>query len=156
MSAHGRTYGEAKAKVDRTHEYTPHEAVRLVKEVKRAKFDETVEVHIRTGLNVRHADEQLRGTIALPHGLGKDVKVAVFAKGDKAREAEEAGADVVGAEDLATRVQEGFTDFDVAIATPDMMPIVGRLGRILGPQGKMPNPKVGTVTMDVGKSDEGF
>jgi large subunit ribosomal protein L1 len=111
-------------------------------------------VHIRTGLNVRHADEQLRGTIALPHGLGKDVKVAVFAKGDKAREAEEAGADVVGAEDLATRVQEGFTDFDVAIATPDMMPVVGRLGRILGPQGKMPNPKVGTVTMDVGKAVE--
>ena len=111
-------------------------------------------MHIRTGLNVRHADEQLRGTIALPHGLGKEVKVAVFAKGDKAREAEEAGADVVGAEDLATRVQEGFTDFDVAIATPDMMPIVGRLGRILGPQGKMPNPKVGTVTMDVGKAVE--
>jgi large subunit ribosomal protein L1 len=111
-------------------------------------------VHIRTGLNVRHADEQLRGTIALPHGLGKEVKVAVFAKGDKAREAEEAGADVVGAEDLATRVQEGFTDFDVAIATPDMMPVVGRLGRILGPQGKMPNPKVGTVTMDVGKAVE--
>jgi large subunit ribosomal protein L1 len=125
-----------------------------MKETKRAKFDESVEVHIRTGLNVRHADEQLRGTIALPHGLGKDVKVAVFAKGDKAREAEEAGADVVGAEDLATRVQEGFTDFDVAIATPDMMPIVGRLGRILGPQGKMPNPKVGTVTMDVGKAVE--
>jgi large subunit ribosomal protein L1 len=111
-------------------------------------------VHIRTGLNVRHADEQLRGTIALPHGLGKDVTVAVFAKGDKAREAEEAGADIVGAEDLAQRVQDGFTDFDVAIATPDMMPVVGRLGRILGPQGKMPNPKVGTVTMDVGKAVE--
>ena len=111
-------------------------------------------MHIRTGLNVRHADEQLRGTIALPHGLGKDVKIAVFAKGDKAREAEEAGADVVGAEDLAERVEEGFTDFDVAIATPDMMPIVGRLGRILGPQGKMPNPKVGTVTMDVRKAVE--
>src|ERR687890_1286366 len=155
MSAHGRTYGEAKAKVDRTREYTPHEAVRLVKEVKRAKFDETVEVHIRTGLNVRHADEQLRGTIALPHGLGKEVKIAVFAKGDKAREAEEAGADYVGADDLAKRIQdEGFTDFDVAIATPDMMPVVGRLGRILGPQGKMPNPKVGTVTMDVAKAVE--
>ena len=125
-----------------------------MKETKRAKFDESVEVHFRTGLNVRHADEQLRGTIALPHGLGKDVKIAVFAKGDKAREAEEAGADIVGAEDLATRVQEGFTDFDVAIATPDMMPIVGRLGRILGPQGKMPNPKVGTVTMDVAKAVE--
>jgi large subunit ribosomal protein L1 len=109
---------------------------------------------VRTGLNVRHADEQLRGTLSLPHGLGKDIKVAAFAKGDKAREAEEAGADVVGAEDLAERVQEGFTDFDVAIATPDMMPIVGRLGRILGPQGKMPNPKVGTVTMDIGKAVE--
>jgi large subunit ribosomal protein L1 len=154
MPKHGKAAVAAKAQVDRTREYTPHEAVKLMKEAKRAKFDESVEVHIRTGLNVRHADEQLRGTIALPHGLGKDVKVAVFAKGDKAREAEEAGADVVGAEDLATRVQEGFTDFDVAIATPDMMPIVGRLGRILGPQGKMPNPKVGTVTMDVGKAVE--
>jgi large subunit ribosomal protein L1 len=154
MPKHGKAAVAAKAQVDRTREYTPHEAVKLMKEAKRAKFDESVEVHIRTGLNVRHADEQLRGTIALPHGLGKEVKVAVFAKGDKAREAEEAGADVVGAEDLATRVQEGFTDFDVAIATPDMMPVVGRLGRILGPQGKMPNPKVGTVTMDVGKAVE--
>src|ERR1700761_2785126 len=154
MASHGKTYVASKSKVDRLREYTPHEAVKLMKEAKRAKFDESVEVHIRTGLNVRHADEQLRGTIALPHGLGKEVKVAVFAKGDKAREAEEAGADVVGAEDLAPRVQEGFTDFDVAIATPDMMPIVGRLGRILGPQGKMPNPKVGTVTMDVGKAVE--
>src|SRR5688500_17936917 len=155
MAKHGKTYVESKAKVDRTREYTPHEAVRLVKESKRAKFDETVEIHVRTGLNVRHADEQLRGTIALPHGLGKDVKIAVFAKGDKAREAEEAGADFVGAEDLAERVQsEGFSDFDVAIATPDMMPVVGRLGRILGPQGKMPNPKVGTVTMDVRKAVE--
>ena len=154
MSRHGRSYLEARQKVDREHEYTPAEAVRLVKELKRSKFDESVEVHVRTGLNVRHADEQLRGTIALPHGLGKDVKIAVFAKGDKAREAEEAGADVVGAEDLATRVQEGFMDFDVAIATPDMMPVVGRLGRILGPQGKMPNPKVGTVTMDVRKAVE--
>jgi len=117
-----------------------------------AKFDETVEVHIRTGLNVRHADEQLRGTISLPNGVGKEQTVAVFAKGDKAREAEEAGADIVGEEDLAKRIEEGFTDFDVAIATPDMMPVVGRLGRILGPQGKMPNPKVGTVTDDVGKA----
>jgi large subunit ribosomal protein L1 len=155
MARHGKSYLEARGKVDREHEYTPAEAVRLVKELKRSKFDESVEVHVRTGLNVRHADEQLRGTIALPHGLGKDVTVAVFARGDKAREAEEAGADVVGAEDLADRVQnEGFTDFDVAIATPDMMPVVGRLGRILGPQGKMPNPKVGTVTMDVGKAVE--
>ena len=154
MASHGKTYVASKALVDRNREYSPHEAVKLMKEAKRAKFDESVEVHFRTGLNVRHADEQLRGTIALPHGLGKEVKIAVFAKGDKAREAEEAGADVVGAEDLATRVQEGFTDFDVAIATPDMMPIVGRLGRILGPQGKMPNPKVGTVTMDVAKAVE--
>src|SRR3712207_5082060 len=151
MGKHGRTYAEARAKVDREREYTPHEAVRLIKDTKRAKFDESVEVHVRTGLNVRHADEQLRGTLSLPHGLGKDVRVAVFAKGDKAREAEEAGADVVGAEDLAERVQGGFTDFDVAIATPDLMPVVGRLGRILGPQGKMPNPRVGTVTMDVGR-----
>jgi len=155
MAQHGKKYMEARGKVDREREYSPHEAVRLLKDTKVAKFDESVEVHIRTGLNVRHADEQLRGTIALPHGLGKDVKIAVFARGDKAREAEEAGADVVGAEDLADRVQnEGFTDFDVAIATPDMMPVVGRLGRILGPQGKMPNPKVGTVTMDVAKAVE--
>jgi large subunit ribosomal protein L1 len=109
---------------------------------------------VRTGLNVRHADEQLRGTIALPNGLGKDVKVAVFAQGDKAREAEQAGADVVGAEDLAKRIEEGFDDFDVAIATPDLMSVVGRLGRVLGPSGKMPNPKVGTVTMDVAKAVE--
>ncbi len=155
MPARGKTYKDAKEKVDRDREYAPAEAVKLVKELKRAKFDESVEIHVRTGLNVRHADEQLRGTIALPHGLGKEVKIAVFARGDKAREAEEAGADVVGAEDLAERVQnEGFTDFDVAIATPDMMPVVGRLGRILGPQGKMPNPKVGTVTMDVRRAVE--
>ncbi|HEX8123292.1 MAG TPA: 50S ribosomal protein L1 [Solirubrobacteraceae bacterium] len=152
MAKHGKKYTEARQRVDREHEYAPAEAVKLVKDLKFSKFDESVEVHIRTGLNVRHADEQLRGTVALPHGLGKDVTVAVFAKGDKAREAEEAGADVVGAEDLAERVQEGFTDFDVAIATPDMMPVVGRLGRILGPQGKMPNPRVGTVTMDVAKA----
>jgi large subunit ribosomal protein L1 len=149
----GKTYKDAREKVDRNREYAPFEAVRLVKQLKRAKFDESVEVHVRTGLNVRHADEQLRGTIALPHGLGKEVKIAVFARGDKAKEAEAAGADIVGAEDLAERIQnDGFTDFDIAIATPDMMPVVGRLGRILGPQGKMPNPKVGTVTMDVGKA----
>jgi large subunit ribosomal protein L1 len=154
MAKHGKKYLEAKAKIDREHEYEPAEAVALLKEVKTASFDESVEVHIRTGLNVRHADEQLRGTIALPHGLGKDVKIAVFAQGDKAREAEEAGADIVGGEDLAKKIEDGFTDFDVAIATPDMMPVVGRLGRVLGPQGKMPNPKVGTVTMDVRKAVE--
>jgi len=154
MAKHGRRYLEAREKVDREHEYAPAEAISLIKELQGTKFDESVEVHVRTGLNVRHADEQLRGTLALPNGLGKEVKIAVFAKGDKAREAEEAGADVVGAEDLAERVQGGFDDFDVAIATPDLMPVVGRLGRILGPQGKMPNPKVGTVTMDVGKAVE--
>ena len=154
MAQHGKTYREALAKVDREREYAPADAVSLVKSLPGPKFPESIEVHIRTGLNVRHADEQLRGTIALPHGLGKDVTVAVFAQGDKAREAEEAGADVVGGEDLAKRVQEGFTDFDVAIATPDMMPVVGRLGRILGPQGKMPNPKVGTVTPDVRRAVE--
>jgi len=152
MPRHGKKFLDARAKVDREREYAPAEAIALVKDAKRASFDESVEVHIRTGLNVRHADEQLRGTVALPNGLGRDVTVAVFAKGDKAREAEEAGADVVGAEDLAERIQGGFTDFDVAIATPDLMPVVGRLGRILGPQGKMPNPRVGTVTMDVAKA----
>ena len=149
---HGKAYLERRAKVDREREYEPDEAVGLVKELSGAKFDESVEVHIRTGLNVRHADEQLRGTIALPNGLGKSVSVAVFAQGDKAREAEEAGADVVGSDDLAKRIEEGFSDFDVAIATPDLMPVVGRLGRILGPSGKMPNPKVGTVTEDVEKA----
>ena len=152
MAKHGKHYLDAKQRIDREREYTPAEAIALIKELKFAKFDESVEVHVRTGLNVRHADEQLRGTIALPNGLGKEVKVAVFAQGDKAREAEEAGADVVGAEYLAARIQEGFDDFDVAIATPDLMPVVGRLGRILGPSGKMPNPKVGTVTMDVAKA----
>jgi large subunit ribosomal protein L1 len=152
MSKHGKAYVEAKQRLDRTREYQPAEAISLVKQLSTVKFNESVEVHVRTGLNVRHADEQLRGTVALPNGLGKEVKIAVFAQGDKAREAEEAGADVVGGEDLAKRIQEGFDDFDVAIATPDMMPIVGRLGRILGPAGKMPNPKVGTVTMDVTKA----
>jgi large subunit ribosomal protein L1 len=152
---HGRRHREALEKVDREREHTPAEAVSLVKSLASSKFDESVELHVRTGLNVRHADEQLRGTIALPNGLGKDVKVAVFAQGEKAREAQDAGADVVGAEDLAKRIEEdGFDDFDVAIATPDLMSVVGRLGRILGPSGKMPNPKVGTVTMDVAKAVE--
>src|ERR1700726_396440 len=154
MSKHGRHYSESLAKVDREREYEPAEAVSLVRGLSGAKFDESIEVHVRTGLNVRHADEQLRGTIALPNGLGKDVKVVAFAQGDKVREAEEAGADVVGGDDLAKRIEEGFDDFDVAIATPDMMNVVGQLGRILGPSGKMPNPKVGTVTMDVGKAVE--
>src|SRR6202046_3238709 len=154
MAKHGKAYTEAKNRFDREREYEPAEAIALVKQLSSVKFNESVEVHVRTGLNVRHADEQLRGTIALPNGLGKNVKIVVFAQGDKAREAEEAGADVVGAEDLAQRIQDGFDDFDVAIATPDLMPVVGRLGRILGPSGKMPNPKVGTVTMDVAKAVE--
>ncbi len=154
MSHHGKRYTELRAKVEREREYEPAEAVALVRELASSKFDESVEVHFRMGLNVRHADEQLRGTIALPNGLGKDVKIAVFAQGPKVAEAEAAGADVVGGEDLAKRIEDGFDDFDLAIATPDMMSVVGRLGRILGPSGKMPNPKVGTVTMDVAKAVE--
>jgi large subunit ribosomal protein L1 len=155
MSAqHGKRHRDALTKVDREHEYQPAEVIDLVKQLSSSKFDESIEVHVRTGLNVRHADEQLRGTIALPNGLGKEVKIAVFATGDKAKEAEAAGADVVGGEDLATKITDGFDDFDVAIATPDLMSVVGRLGRILGPSGKMPNPKVGTVTMDVAKAVE--
>jgi len=152
VSSHGRRYAEQLVKVDREREYEPAEAMSLVSQLASAKFDETVEVHVRTGLNVRHADEQLRGTIALPNGIGKDVKIAVFAQGDSAREAEDAGADHVGGEDLAKQIREGFDDFDMTIATPDMMGIVGQLGRILGPAGKMPNPKVGTVTTDVAKA----
>ena len=154
MAQRGKRMVEARSLVDREREHSPAEAIAAIKQLANAKFDESIEVHIRTGLNVRHADEQLRGTIALPNGLGRDVTIAVFAQGDAAREAQEAGADFVGAEDLAKRVEEGFTDFDVAIATPDMMPLVGRLGRILGPSGKMPNPKVGTVTTDVRKAVE--
>jgi large subunit ribosomal protein L1 len=149
MAAHGKRYNEARSTVDREQLYTPVEAVRLLKGAPAAKFDETVEVHMNLGLNVRHADEQLRGTMMLPHGTGRVSRVAVFAEGDKAREA---GADVVGSADLAKRVEEGFTDFDVAIATPDQMGVVGRLGRVLGPRGLMPNPKTGTVTFDVAKA----
>jgi large subunit ribosomal protein L1 len=152
MSTHGKQYRNARAAFDREQEYSPVQAIRLLKEMQTAKFDETVEVHFRLGLNVRHADEQLRGTLMLPHGTGKEARVAVFAEGEKAKEAQEAGADIVGSADLAKRVEEGFTDFDVAVATPDQMGNVGKLGRILGPRGLMPNPKTGTVTMDVGKA----
>ena len=145
----GKGWREARQRYDRMREHTPAEAVALVKQLREAKFDEAVELHVRTGLNVRHADEQLRGTIALPKGLGRSVSVVVFAQGDKAKEAQEAGADAVGTDDLAKRIEEGFSDFDVVIATPDLMPVVGRLGKVLGPSGKMPNPKVGTVTADV-------
>jgi large subunit ribosomal protein L1 len=152
MAQHGKRYRGARDTFDREQLYSPVEAVRLLKGFGATKFDESVELHFRLGLNVRHADEQLRGTLMLPHGSGKDVRIAVFAEGDKAREAEQAGADVVGSADLAKRIEEGFTEFDVAIATPDQMGNVGKLGRILGPRGLMPNPKTGTVTMDVGKA----
>ena len=151
MSAHGKRYRAAREAIDREQAYTPLAAVRLLKELEGAKFDETVEAHFRLGLNVRHADQQLRGTIMLPHGIGKAVRVAVFAEGEKAREAEDAGADVIGSADLAAKIEEGFLDFDVAIATPDQMSVVGKLGRVLGPRGLMPNPKTGTVTMDVSR-----
>ena len=152
MAQHGKRYRDARASFEREQVYSPVEAVRLLKAMGATKFDETVELHFRLGLNVRHADEQLRGTLMLPHGSGREVRIAVFAEGDKAREAEQAGADVVGSADLAKRIEEGFTEFDVAIATPDQMGNVGRLGRILGPRGLMPNPKTGTVTMDVAKA----
>jgi large subunit ribosomal protein L1 len=152
MSGHGKRYRAARDAIDREQAYTPLEAGRLRQATPAAKFDATVEVHFRLGLNVRHADEQLRGTIMLPHGIGKDVRVAVFAEGYQAREAEEAGADIVGSGDLGAKIEEGFLDFDVAIATPDQMSVVGKLGRVLGPRGLMPNPKTGTVTMDVAKA----
>ena len=150
--AHGKRYRQQYEKIDRDRAYPPAEAIALIKETASAKFDETVELHILLGVNVRHADEQLRGTLALPHGLGRDVTVAVFAQGQQARDAEAAGADFVGGQDLVEKVQEGWTDFDIAISTPEMMKGVGQLGRVLGPQGKMPNPKVGTVTADVAKA----
>jgi large subunit ribosomal protein L1 len=151
---HGKRYRGLYEQLDREREYPPSEAVATVKSMQSAKFNEAVEAHIRLGVNVRHADQQVRGTMTLPHGLGREMTVVVFAQGDKAREAESAGADAVGGDDLAERISGGWTDFDVAIATPDMMPVVGKLGRVLGPQGKMPNPKVGTVTDDVGKAVE--
>lgn len=152
MPKHGKLYRAARAAIDRETLYSPVEAVKMLKSFDSVKFDETVEAHFRLGLNVRHADQQLRGTLMLPHGTGRETRVAVFAEGDKAREAQDAGADVVGTADLAKTIEEGTIDFDVAIATPDQMGVVGRLGRVLGPRGLMPNPKTGTVTMDVGKA----
>ena len=149
MPKHGKNYKAAAAKVDRTKLYSPKEAMELAKELAPAKFDETVEVHVRLGVDTRKADQNVRGSIALPHGTGKTVRVAVFAEGEKAREAEAAGADVIGSDDLVAQVQAGELNFDAAIATPNMMGKVGRLGKILGPRGLMPNPKLGTVTMDV-------
>jgi large subunit ribosomal protein L1 len=152
VSQAGKKYVDATRKFDRDRLYTPAEAFDLVKSLAKRNFDETVEITFRLGIDPRKADQMIRGTVSLPHGTGKAVRVAVFATGDAAREAEEAGADVVGADDLVARVQEGFLDFDVAIATPDLMSQVGRLGRILGPRGVMPNPKTGTVTTDIGKT----
>ena len=149
----GKKHTEALSKVDRMNLYDVTEALQLVKDCAHAKFDETVEVHIRTGCDGRHADQQIRGAVVLPNGTGKDVRVLVFAKGDKEKEAQEAGADFVGAEELIPRIQnENWFEYDVVVATPDMMGVVGRLGKILGPKGLMPNPKAGTVTMDVAKA----
>ena len=152
MTQHGKRYRQSRAQIDREQVYSPFEAIRLLKEQENAKFDETIELHFNLGLNVRHAEQQLRGTLMLPHGTGKETRIAVFAEGEKAKEAEDARADVVGSADLAAQIEGGFDDFDVAIATPDMMGTVGKLGRILGPRGKMPNPKAGTVTFDIGKA----
>ena len=150
---HGKKYVEAAKKVDRSVAYEANDAVKLVKETAVAKFDETIEVHIRTGCDGRHAEQQIRGAVVLPNGTGKTVKVLVFAKGDKVNEAEAAGADYVGGDELIPKIQnDGWLDFDVVVATPDMMGVVGRLGKVLGPKGLMPNPKAGTVTMDVTKA----
>lgn len=156
MAKHSKRYDAALELVDRERYYTPSEAIELIKKTATAKFDESVDVAMKLGVDPRHADQQVRGTVVLPHGLGKSVRVAVFAQGDKVREAEEAGADLVGSEDLVAKVEAGELDFDVAIATPDMMGMVGRLGRILGPRGLMPNPKAGTVTFDVEQAVKEF
>lgn len=145
----GKAYKEASGKIDKHKLYEPKEALNLIKDVATAKFDETVEVHIKLGVDPRHADQQVRGTVSLPHGTGKTRRVLVFAKGEKIKEAELAGADYVGGEELAEKIQGGWFDFEVAVATPDMMGVVGKLGKILGPRGLMPNPKAGTVTFDI-------
>lgn len=152
MSKDSKRSKEARRMFDPLRLYSPLEAVRLLKAMNTANFDETMEVHMKLGINPRHAEQQVRGTMMLPHGTGKTLRVAVFAKGDKATEAQEAGADIVGAEDLAAQVEAGMLDFDAAVATPDLMGVVGKLGRVLGPRGLMPNPKAGTVTFDVGKA----
>ena len=156
MARHGKAHTDALTRFDREKLHTPDEAFDLVKTLATRKFDETVEIAIRLGVDPRKADQMIRGTVSLPHGTGKSVRVAVFAAGEQAREAEAAGADAVGADDLVARVEQGFLDFDVAIATPDLMPLVGKLGRTLGPRGLMPNPKTGTVTTDVGRTVEEY
>ncbi len=152
MAKAGKKVVAAKGKVDRQKRYSVEEAVKLVKSLSGRKFDESVDVALNLGVDPKHADQMVRGAVVLPHGIGKTVKVAVFAKGEKAKEAEAAGADVVGAEDLAQKIQGGFLDFDKTVATPDLMGVVGRLGKVLGPRGLMPNPKLGTVTQDVGRA----
>lgn len=152
MSRRGKNYRIVREKVDRSKRYGLDGGIQLLKETARAKFDESVDMAIRLGVNPKHSDQMVRGTVVLPHGVGKSVKVLVFAKGEKEKEAQEAGADLVGAEDLVEKITAGWTDFDKAIATPDMMGTVGKLGKILGPRGLMPNPKVGTVTFDVGRA----
>lgn len=156
MARKGKSYLEKAKLIDRNKQYSPSEALALVKQTARAKFDETVEVALKLGVDPRHADQQVRGTVVLPNGTGRTVRIAVFAKGEKAREAQEAGADVVGAEDLVAQIEKGEINFDLAIATPDMMGLVGRLGRILGPRGLMPNPRAGTVTMEVARAVQEF
>jgi len=148
----GKKYREARSSIDRLQKYEPEEALRLVKELSNRGFDETVELSVRLGVNPKHADQQVRGSVVLPHGTGKEVRVAVFAKGEKIKEAEEAGADFVGSDELVAKVQEGWLDFDIAVATPDMMGSVGKLGKVLGPRGMMPNPKSGTVTFELEKA----
>jgi large subunit ribosomal protein L1 len=152
MKRRGKTYRAMLAKVDRIQRYSLEEGLRLVHETARAKFDETLEMAVRLGVDPRQADQNIRGTVVLPHGMGKAVRVLAFAKGEKEREAQEAGADIVGAEDLIKKISEGWLDFDKTVATPDMMGAVGRIGKVLGPRGLMPNPKTGTVTMDIGKA----
>ncbi len=149
MAKKGKKYEEARKQIDREKKYEPEEALRMIKEMSQRSFDETVELAVRLGVNPKHADQQVRGSVVLPHGTGKTVRVIVFAKGEKIREAEEAGADEVGADELVAKVQEGWMDFDVAVATPDMMGLVGKLGKVLGPRGLMPNPKSGTVTFEI-------
>lgn len=152
MTRQGKKYQESRKEIDRSRLYEPSEAVELIQKFKKANFDETVELAVRLGVNPKHADQQVRGAVVLPHGTGKEVRVLVFAKGEKAREAEEAGADIVADEEIVSKIQEGWLDFDVAVATPDMMGVVGKLGKILGPRGLMPNPKSGTVTFDLQKA----
>ncbi len=156
MAKHSKRYNDARDKIDTEKLYNPEEALKLVKEVSTANFDESIELAVNLGVNPKHADQNIRGTVVLPHGTGQEVKVIVFAKGEKIKEAEEAGADEVGGEELAEKIEDGWLDFDLAIATPDMMSVVGKLGRILGPKGLMPNPKAGTVTFELEKAIKEF